>query len=73
MELYYLFYLDQVQLMFLGNIKPKQWPECVGMTGEDAKKKITKEFPQGKIKIVKQSQVQNWENKRLDRVRIIVD
>lgn len=41
--------------MFLGNIKPKQWPECVGMTGEDAKKKITKEFPQGKIKIVKQS------------------
>lgn len=58
--------------MFVGDMKPRQWPQCVGMTGEQAKAIVLKDFPQAQVSILPENSPVTMDL-RFDRVRIFVN
>lgn len=54
------------------NFQARQWPECVGMTGEQAKEKILKDFPAAKVQIIHENTPCTMDL-RADRVRVVTD
>lgn len=54
------------------NFQSRSWPECVGMTGEEAKAKVLKDFPNAHVSILKDGSPVT-EDYKSDRVRIFIN